>query len=223
MDNIALFLRHVPLFSGLDDAELQALARSGTHKTFGKHARLIHQGADGHSLYIVLRGKVKVVLADQNGKEITLSFLHPGDFVGEMALIDDEPRSASVVAVESTDCFVLSRREFRHCLARNSDLALNLIQGLCRRLRVTDRKVADLALRDVYERVWHTLQQMARPARDRRVIPGRLSQQEIANMVGASREMVNRVLRDLTQEGRIEIADGQIVISADPRNAASAP
>lgn len=223
MDNIALFLRHVPLFSGLDDAELEALARSGTHKTFGKQACLIHQGADGHSLYVVLRGKVKVVLADQNGKEITLSVLHPGDFVGEMALIDDEPRSASVIAVENTDCFVLSRHEFRQCLARNSNLALNLIKGLCRRLRATDRQVGDLALRDVYERVWHTLHQMARPERDRRVIPGRLSQQEIANMVGASREMVNRVLRDLTQEGRIEITDGRIVIFAEPGNAAGAP
>lgn len=223
MDNIARFLRNVPLFSGLDNGELEALARVGTHKSFGKSAHLIHQGADGQSLYFILRGKVKVALADQDGREITLSLLHPGDFVGEMALIDDEPRSASVVAVEATDCFVLSRREFRQCLASNSDLALNLIKNLCRRLRATDRQVGDLALRDVYERVMRTLQQLARRERDRHVIPERLSQQEIANMVGASREMVNRVLRELTQDGRIEVTDGQIVILGNPAAVTSGP
>jgi CRP/FNR family cyclic AMP-dependent transcriptional regulator len=219
MDHIAKFLKNVPLFAGLSESELEAITRSGTHKPFARNAQLIQQGADGGSLFVVLRGKVKVVLADSEGREITLSLMHPGDFVGEMALIDDEPRSASVMAVEATDCFVLSRREFQNCLTGNANLAFNLMKGLCRRLRATDNKVGDLALRDVYQRVVHTLNQLSRPDRDRHVIPERISQQEIANMVGASREMVNRVLRDLTQSGRIEIDDGQIVIRNHPADA----
>lgn len=212
MYNVAKFLHRVPLFSGLNEAELETLARSGSHKSIAKNELLMHQGAPGASLYVVLTGSVKVVLTQGDGKEITLSLRHPGDFVGEMALIDDEPRSANVIAVEATECFVLSRRDFQHCLTGNMSLAINLIKGLCRRLRETDRKVADLALRDVSDRVMHTLRDLARTEADRTVIPKKLSQQDIANMVGASREMVNRVLRELTQAGRIEMCDGQIVI-----------
>jgi len=208
-----VFLKNIPLFTGLHEPELAVLSSDGVRKPFPRNALIIQQGAAGDALFIVLSGKVKVFLTSEDGKEVTLSTLGPGDFVGEMALIDNEPRSAGVMTMEPSEFFILSRADFRTALQSNANLAINLMKGLCQRLRITDDKIGALALLDVYGRVARTLMQLAKPRDGQYVVTERISQQEIANMVGASREMVNRIFRDLTAAGHIRMEEGRIVVN----------
>ncbi len=204
---------HIPLFSGLGQDEIELLLRAGTKKSFAKNTLLMSEGSRGESLYVVQQGKMKVFLSDPDGKEVILSILGPGDFIGEMALIDDEPRSAGVMTMEAAELFVISKPDFTSCLAKNPELAANLMKGLCQRLRAADRHIESLALMDVYGRVARTLLQLAQQSDGRLVINQRLTHKDIGNMVGASREMVSRIFRDLANSGYIRIEDRRIVIN----------
>jgi CRP/FNR family cyclic AMP-dependent transcriptional regulator len=206
-------LRNVPLFADLTEAELAALRRFTVQRPVQRHTLLIQEGTPGDALYVILSGKVKVYLAGPDGKEVILAILAPGDFFGEMALIDDEPHSAAVMAMEPSLTCTITKRDFNDCLARHSSLAIRLLQNLSRRLRAADQKIAELALLDVEQRVRRTLAGLARPLDGRRVVEGRYTQQDIANMIGASREMVSRVFKDLAQSGAIRIESERIVLS----------
>ena len=208
-------MKNIPLFSGLGDEELGLLLRYAVKKTVSRNALLFAQGGPGDALYVIQRGKVKVVLSDADGKEVILSVLGPGDFFGEMALIDDEPRSASVMTMENSEFYVISKSDFQACVARQPELATNLMRHLSRRLRAADHKIGSLALMDVYGRVAGTLLQLAERDGDKRVLTGRYTQKDIASMVGASREMVSRIIRDLTEAGFIE-QDGDRIILHEP-------
>ena len=210
------WLREVPMFAGLPAPFLGAIAASGSCRTYPKDALIVQEGSKDDALYIVLKGRLKACLHNAEGRELTLSILDPGDLVGEMALVDNEPHAASVTAVTDAECFVLSRAGFRARLKENPDLAFRLMHDLCRRLRLTNQKLKNLALMDVYDRVLHALTELATPVNGEHVIAGRVTQQEIANMVGASREMVNRIFRDLTREGCLRIEDGRIVLGRMP-------
>jgi len=204
---------HVPLFSGLGQDEIDLLLRAGVKKSFPKNTLLMSEGSRGESLYVVQQGKVKVFLCDPDGKEVILSILGPGDFIGEMALIDDEPRSAGVMTMEAVEFFIISKADFRNCLAKDPELAANLVKGLCQRLRAADRHIESLALMDVYGRVARTLLQLAEHADGRLVINQRLTHKDIGNMVGASREMVSRIFRDLVNAGYIRVEDRRIIVN----------
>ncbi len=204
---------HVPLFSGLGDGEIDLLRQVGIKKTFAKGTLLMSEGGHGESLFIVQTGKVKVFLSDPDGKEVILSILGPGDFIGEMALIDNEPRSAGVMSMEAVELFVISKADFRSCLAKNPELAANLMKGLCQRLRAADRHIESLALMDVYGRVARALLDLAEHADGKLVINQRLTHKDIGNMVGASREMVSRIFRDLTNAGYIRVEDRRIIVN----------
>ncbi len=208
-------MKNVPLFSGLGDDELAVLFRYAVKITVSRNTLLFSQGAPGDALYIIQRGKVKVVLSDAGGKEVILSVLGPGNFFGEMALIDDEPRSAGVMTMEISEFYVISKSDFRACVAKQPELATNLMRHLSRRLRAADQKIGSLALMDVYGRVAGTLLQLAENDGDKRVLTGRYTQKDIASMVGASREMVSRIIRDLTEAGFIE-QDGERIILHEP-------
>ncbi|WP_455206116.1 Crp/Fnr family transcriptional regulator [Kaarinaea lacus] len=209
-DNV---LRKVSLFEGLPEEDIKALSDLATVRTFSKNTIIISEGDNSDSMYVVLSGKVKVFLSDDEGKEIIINILKEGDYFGELALLDESPRSASVMTLGESKLAVLSKTAFDECLKANPQIALQVIKGLSLRLRNLTDNVKSLALMDVYGRVARTLLEMAETQGDVRVIDQKLTQRDIASMVGASREMVSRILKDLSIGGYITIENKTITIN----------
>jgi CRP/FNR family cyclic AMP-dependent transcriptional regulator len=205
-------LRSIPLFKDLTDADLAVINELASEKTVPKGTVILTEGTMGDSLYAIVTGRVKVFIGDEDGREIILKFLGPGDFFGEMSMIDEQPRSASVSAVEVCTFRVLSQKGFQECMTRSPRIASIVMQALAKRLREADKKISTLALMDVYGRVANTLLELAIMNDGKLVVGEKLSQQDIANMVGASREMVNRILKDLSDRGYITIESKMITI-----------
>jgi CRP/FNR family cyclic AMP-dependent transcriptional regulator len=195
----------------LADATLAAIAQGGVVRTFPKNTVLIHEGDVGDSLYIILAGRVKVYASNEEGKEVVLDFHGPGEYVGEMSL-DGAPRSASVLAVEPTRCAIVTRAQFRGFLDAHPDFAWHLITKLIHRVRVATENVKSLALSDVYGRLVRLLNALAVPQGDVHVVPEKLTQAEIAARVGASRDMVGKLLKDLAAGGYLSVDDRTITI-----------
>jgi len=190
---------------------LRAIAASGVVRQFPKNMVLINEGDQGDSLYIVLSGKVKVFASNEAGKEVVIDFHGPGEYVGEMSL-DGAPRSASVMTVEPTACAVVSRAHFREFVLTHPDFALHLIEKLIGRVRLATENVKSLALSDVYGRLARLLQALAQERDGRQVITEKLTQQDIAERVGASRDMISRLMKDLVAGGYLAIAERTITI-----------
>ena len=205
-------LRTVPLFASFPEEQLRTLATVVSRRSATRGSIIIAAGDPTDSLYIVLSGRFKVMMSDAEGKEVILSILSGGEFFGEMGLIDDAPRSASVVAIEPCELLVITRRDFKRCMAENSEMAMAVMRGLVRRLREADRKIGSLALLDVYGRVARLLLDMAETVDGQRMVTKRLPKQDIAKMIGASREMVSRVMKDLQTGGYIEMRGSTIVL-----------
>ncbi len=205
-------LRSVTLFKELTDADLAVIEELATTKTVARGSVILSEGEIGDSLYVITEGRVKVFIGDEEGREVILKMLGAGDFFGELSLIDRQPRSASVAALENCTMQVLSHKTFQQCLASTPRIAVTVMTALAKRMRDADRKISTLALMDVYGRVAHTLLELAVDIDGKLVVGEKLSQQDIANMVGASREMVNRILKDLSERGYISIESKQITI-----------
>ncbi len=197
---------------GLNAGELAVLRKYGQIKTFPKHTLLINEGDDPGPLFIVLIGKVKVFLGDERGKEVILGIEDVGGCVGEIALLDSEPRSASAVTMEKTQCRVISKEIFQKIVRENPDFALGIILALTKRVRSLIENVRTLALRSVYQRVIGILAERSEEDGEVYVMREKLTHRDIADMVGASREMVSRVLKELTKGGYISTRKRQIVI-----------
>jgi len=200
----------------ITDPLVRELAQRGQLRSLARNTVFIHEGDHGDSLFVILSGRVKVFVADGEGREMVLDIHGPGDYVGEMAL-DGRPRAASVMAMEPTVCSVLTREALRAAIAANPDVAMNLIGTLIERARIATENVRNLALMDVYGRVARLLLSLAveQPG-GRMVVPERLTQQDIADRVGASRDMVSRIFKDLTTGGYVTVADRQITINRRP-------
>lgn len=209
---MASYLDQVELFAGLDAAQLKMLAGSAHLRTFPQGAIVVNEGDDGHGLFVVQRGALKVFLMDDNGREITLSMLEPGDYFGELALLDGAPRSASVMALERSELLQVSRPTFLALVDANPACMHTLLRNLVTRVRTLTENVRALALIDVFGRIARLFESLAVPQEEQWVIERRLTQQEIANLVGSSREMVNRILRDLVIGGYISIEQQRIVL-----------
>ena len=205
-------LRNVALFSGLDDAELEKLSKVSGRKRAERGAFVVRAGENTDSLYILLAGRAKVTNTDEEGREIILAWLGPGEFFGEMGLIDGSPRSANVVAAEPCELLFLSKEAFQRCLQDNFQVTQKLMKTLVLRLREADRKIESLALLDVYGRVARLLLDMSEVVEERRVVKKKISKQDMAKMIGASREMVSKVMRDLELSGYIRYEDDVLVI-----------
>lgn len=207
-------LAAVPLFANIPQQELIKLAALARQENYPKNAEIMAEGDRSSGLYILLSGKVKVVLRSEEGKEIILAILNPTEFFGEMALLDDAPRSADIVAMAPTTVLVIAKQEFKTWLQRQPDMAFVIIKTLAQRLREADQKIGDLALMDVYGRVARALKGLAKPdSQGRTVVSENLSQQSLADIVGASREMVSRTLKDLSQVGHIWFDGKDIIIN----------
>jgi CRP/FNR family cyclic AMP-dependent transcriptional regulator len=205
-------LRSVPLFASFPEEPLRLLAAVTTRRSATRGSIIIAAGDPTESLFIVLSGRLKVMMSDSDGKEVILTILGPGEFFGEMGLIDDSPRSASVVAMESCELLSVTKRDFKKCLAENFEMSMAVMRGLVRRLREADRKIGSLALLDVYGRVARLLLDMSETVNGEKVVTKRLPKQDIAKMIGASREMVSRVMKDLQMGGYIEVRGSTIVL-----------
>ena len=208
-------LKGIPLFEGLPDAELRALAERTVTRSYARQAIIVSEGDDSDSLYLILSGRVKVYLADEHGKELILAIKGPGQYFGEMVL-DEQPRSASVITLEPAQFAVLSRADFRAFLLRHPEVALHLIQNLIKVARGLNQNVRNLAMLDVYGRVARILLDLAVEQGGKLVIPEKMTQKDIAARVGASREMINRILRDLTTGGYVSMEAGRITINKAP-------
>ena len=206
-------LENVSLFSGLPQSDLDAISKLATTRTFPRNTIIISEGDTSDSLYAVLSGKVKIYLSDDEGKEIIINIQGAGEYFGELALLDDSPRSASVMTIEECKLAIISKAAFDECLEANPQIALRVIRGLSARLRDLTENVKSLALMDVYGRVARTLLDLAEEEENgEQIIRQRLTQRDIANMVGASREMVSRILKDLSVGGYITIRNKTITI-----------
>jgi CRP/FNR family cyclic AMP-dependent transcriptional regulator len=198
-------------YAPLQDATLREIAATGVVRSYPRNAVLINEGERGDTLYIVLSGRVKVYASNEAGREFVIDFHGPGEYVGEMSL-DGAPRSASVVTVEPSTCAVVSRARFREFVVAHPDFALHLILKLIGRARRSTENVKSLALSDGYGRLVRLLTALAQDVDGRSVVPERLTQQEIADRVGASRDMISRLLKDLVGGGYVAIEDRRIVL-----------
>ena len=207
-------IRRVPLFSMLTESQAISVADAVVKRRFKRGEVIVEQGKKSNALFILLNGRARVVTADSRGREVILATLQPGDHIGEMSLIDNEPHSATVRAEVQTDVLMLGRIEFARCLPENSSMAYAVMRGLVQRLRHADRKIESLALMDVYGRVARALLEFATETGDgEMLIREKISRQDIAKMVGASREMVSRVMKDLEERGFIQTQEnGSIVV-----------
>jgi CRP/FNR family cyclic AMP-dependent transcriptional regulator len=207
-----LLLRNVPLFSVLPEGQLGLLTGLVTRKSYPRGATIISAGDLTDSLFVIISGRLKVMMSDDEGREVILAILGSNEFFGEMGLLDDSPRSASVVALEACELLTLSKRDFKKCLSENFELSMAVMRGLVRRLREADKKIGSLALMDVYGRVARLLLEMAETIDGQKVVTKKLAKQDIAKMIGASREMVSRVMKDLQAGGYIEVRGSSIFL-----------
>jgi CRP/FNR family cyclic AMP-dependent transcriptional regulator len=205
-------LDDIPLFSDLDKTELELLSSKAVTRQYPRNTIIINEGDHSDSLYIIRSGGVKVFLSDADGREIILNVQGPGEYFGELALIDSGPRSASVITQDKTTLSLISKADFEDFMHQHPAATVKIMCGLIKRLRALTESVRSLALMDVYGRVAGLLLKLSQPEGDVRVIRDPLTQQDIADRVGASREMVSRILKDLREGGYIETHDRHITI-----------
>jgi len=194
---------------------LREIAATGVIRTYPKNTVIINEGEVGDSLFIVLSGRMKVYASNAAGREVVIAFHGPGEYVGEMSL-DGSPRSASVMTVEPTTCAVVNRASFREFILLHPAFALHLVEKLIQRVRLTTENVKSLALSDVYGRLVKLLLALAVERDGQLIVPERLTQQDIAERVGASRDMISRLLKDLVAGGYLAIQNHMITILKKP-------
>ena len=213
MDNMLDGLRRIPYFLDVSEDTLRSLASRASHKTFPKNAIIINEGDEAGPLYVILSGKVRVFLSSEAGKVITLSIQEAGSYFGELSLLDDSPRSASVMTLEKTVCGLIAKAEFKKWLSEHPDLTWCIIKGLTRRIRILTESVRGFALFDVYGRLSRLLSDLAVDTGGKPTVLDRPSHQEMANRIGSSREMVSKIMKDLVNGGYLSIAGKTLVIN----------
>ena len=205
-------LSHISIFEGLPQAELSALQELCITRTYPKNTVIINEGDQANAMFICTEGKVKVYVSDENGREFVLNSMGPGEYFGELSLLDDETRSASVITTDKSTFSILYKDDFSKVVLNNPTIALVLLRNLANRIRKLTDNVKTLALQDVYGRIRKTLLDLSCEKDGDLIIEERLTQQDIANRIGSSREMVARILKDLATGGYIEIERKQFRI-----------
>ena len=210
-----LLLRSIPLFAGLPENQVYQIACMAGVRKVPRNTTLVRVGDKTDALYVLVSGSAKVLNRDVEGREVILTLLGAGECFGEMSLIDGSPRSADVVSCEPCELLVIAKSDFAHALSENVDLCLNIMKSLADRLREANRKIESLALLDVYGRVAKLLLDFSELEDGRRVIRRKVSKQDMAKMVGASREMVSRVMKDLESRGYVRSEEGCLILAVD--------
>ena len=204
-------LKRVPLFSDLSEGELARFADVTREREYPKNSVILFEDDPGDALYIVSSGQVKVVLIGEDGREVILSVLGDGDFFGELALLDDEPLSAHVIAMKDSQLLVLRRDDFQSQLHGHPTVALKLLREMFQRLRRADEKIGGLVLLDVNGRVAQLLLDLSQESGGPK-ITRKLTHHTIAQMIGSSRETVSRAMRELVDKGLIDVSRREITI-----------
>lgn len=205
------YLKEISPYNALSDDELESFIRHATQRKYKKNMLIIHQGDETDSLYILLEGEMKVYVEDDQGKELTVRILHPGDSFGELALIGEFPRSANVLTL--TDCVVsaVSKENYMAFLSQYPQISLALIKSLAHMVRETTRELSHIALSDVYGRLTHILEKHMCEEDGEQRVP-KFTHREIANMIGSSREMVSKILKELEKGDYISVSNKHYVI-----------
>lgn len=206
-------LTQIPLFSQISEPALQELATHAVTKAFPKHAVIVSEGDETGSFYFLLSGRVRIYLSNEEGKEVTMSSLRPGEYFGEYALLDDAPRSASVMASEKTICGVISKPAFKIWVSEHPDVAMGIIQALVKKIRCLSDDVKALALLDVYGRLARKLTELSVERDGKQVISPKPTQQDLANMIGSSREMVAKINKELELGGYMSVSGKELFIN----------
>lgn len=196
----------------LPEPHLKKLMEQGATRTYPKNTVIVSEGDRSDSMYVILAGKVKVYLSDESGKELLLREMGPGEYFGDVVL-DDQPRSASVMTVEPSKFAVINVGQFRRFLADNPEAAFEILRSCMQRIRDLTKAVGNLGLMDVYGRVAQLLMDLSVDDNGRRIIKSRLTQQDIASRVGCSREMISRILKDLRAGGYV-VEEGDLMVIA---------
>ncbi len=212
-------IRDVPLLARLPEADLRALASRGHVRAYDAGDTIFREGAPGDSLYVVIEGSVRIALHSTEGEEATVAVLGPGEFVGDLALLDGRPRSASAIASQPTKTLIVTRHDFIEWLSGRSSAALALLEALSLRVRRTDEALTDLAFLDLPHRLAKRLLRLATLYQETQA-PGvaagkvrlRVTQSELASMLGVSRESVNKQLNLFAREGWIELGRGSVTL-----------
>lgn len=212
MTSTAEFLSTVPLFKGLAPDELSRFAELLREKSYPKGSVILFEDDPGDALFVVRSGRVKVVLVAEDGREVILGILGVGEHFGELALIDDQPRSAHVIAMEESSLLVLRRDDFRRRVESSPSVAWSLLTELSRRLRRADGKIGSLVLLDVPGRIARMLLDTADEGGSA-MIEKPLTHQTIAHLIGASRETVSRAMREFQDSGWISVERRRIRIA----------
>jgi len=212
-------LRTVPLFSELSDEAISSLSRLAARRRYPRDTVVFFENEEGDCLFMILEGRIKVTILGDDGREIILTMLGPGDLFGEMALLDNEPRSATAIAVEESELLLLQRSDFQAVVGDNPGISIALIKVLTARLRRANHQIQTLALLDVYGRVARVILDMAREEgrrlKDGRIAFRRATHQEIANRIGTTRETVTRMLKDLERQGLVRVEGREIILQPD--------
>jgi CRP/FNR family transcriptional regulator, cyclic AMP receptor protein len=206
-------IEEFPLFAGLGGQARAALEACLHTKVYPARVMVVSEGDDTRSLYLILDGRVKVFTSDEEGREALLCTQGPGEYFGEMSLFDEAPRSASVMTLERTRLAMLGREDLLRCLQDHPGIALALISELTGRVRRLTEQVKSLSLQDVYGRLTRLLMTLAERHDGQLVIDPRPTHQELASRIGASREMVTRILGDLVRGGYVQMDSGRMVLA----------
>jgi CRP-like cAMP-binding protein len=210
-------LKKVSLFANNEESELERVSALLVERNCPRDTNIVSRDEPGDAMFIILKGRVKIVILGDNGREVILNILKAGDFFGEMALLDDQPRSANVVAAEDSQLLMLKRETFAEHIRKSPATALNMMAELAKRLRRADELISNLALLDVYARVAHILIDLAKrdgeDVEEGILIRERPTQQDIASMIGTSRETVSRVLSEFQRRGFVEMRGRDILLS----------
>ena len=205
-------IENISIFAGMSLADRELIEQRVVKRSFPKNTIILSEGDNSDSLYLILSGKVKVFLNDEQGKEAIINYQEAGEYFGELSLIDDSTRSASIMTVEKSTLAVITKQAFHQIMRDNPGIAIHLLKDLVHRVRALTDEVKSLALSDVYGRLSRMLLGMAVNQGERLVIEEPYTQQELANRIGASREMVCRIFKDLVKGGYINIEQKRTVI-----------
>lgn len=205
-------IENISIFAGLTASDLELIEQRMVKRNYPKNTIILSEGDSSDSLYLILSGKVKVFLNDESGKEAIINYQEAGEYFGELSLIDDYKRSASIMTMEKTQLAVISKQAFHQIMQSNPDIAIHLLKDMVHRIRTLTEEVKGLALSDVYGRLSKTLLSMAIEQDGQLIIEGSFTQQELANRIGASREMVCRIFKDLVKGGYLTTGPKQTVI-----------
>lgn len=214
-------VRKVSLFTDLPDSDLKLIANITLRRSFRKHEVIFHANDSGTALFILQSGMVKISIMDQNAREVILKLLYHGDFFGEMALLDGKHRSATVTAIDKVEALVIEREAFLRLLRSRSDLLMNMLLAVSRRLRQTDEKIRSLVFADVYGKFARTIlglvHENGEQGDDGLYVDTPLSRQELAQLMGVTRQTLSKLLREYQQSGVLKITRQRIHILDEAR------